>query len=58
MGDDRAILVASMVKNLSINFGEIIAVEMKIRILRTDTAYHFPCLITELGRAANVPKIA
>ena len=58
LGGNRAILVASMVQKLSLNFGEIIADEMKIRMSRTDTAYPFPCLITELYRAANVTKIA
>lgn len=39
LGDDRAILVTSL------NFGEIIAEEIKIWVSRSDTTYPFPCLI-------------
>ncbi|PHT28268.1 hypothetical protein CQW23_32133 [Capsicum baccatum] len=57
LGDDRAIFVASLVQQLPLNLGEIIADEIKIRMSRVDTAYHFFCLIIELCRAAEVPKI-
>lgn len=58
LGYDRAILVISTMQQFSLNFREIIIDEMKIRILRTDTAYPFPCLIAELCRAANMPEIS
>lgn len=46
-----------MMQQLFLNFREIIANEMKIRMSRTGTTYPFPYLITELCRAANMPKI-
>ncbi|PHT89784.1 hypothetical protein T459_04897 [Capsicum annuum] len=55
--DDRAILVTSFVANLKLNFGEIIAKEIKNHVSRSDIAYPFPYLITRLCRAANVLKI-
>ncbi|PHT30798.1 hypothetical protein CQW23_29609 [Capsicum baccatum] len=55
--DKRAILFASFVANLKLNFGEIITEEIKIWVSKSDTAYPFPCLITRLCSVANVPKI-
>ncbi|KAF3657465.1 hypothetical protein FXO37_14926 [Capsicum annuum] len=55
--DDRAILVTSFVANLKLNFGEIIAKEIKNHVSRSDIAYPFPYLIIRLCRAANVLKI-
>lgn len=36
--NDQAILVACLVDNFKMNFGEIIAEEIKIRVTRSDTA--------------------
>lgn len=57
LGDNRAVLFTSFVSKLKLNFGEIIAKEIKIHVLRSDIVYPFPCLITKLCREANVPKI-
>ncbi|PHT32705.1 hypothetical protein CQW23_29042 [Capsicum baccatum] len=56
LGDNRVVLVASLVAKLYLNFEEIISKEIKIRISRPDTAYPFPCLITKLCEVANVPE--
>lgn len=46
--DARAILVAGLMSNYPLNFGEIIVDKMKIRVMRPNTAYPFPCLVTRL----------
>ncbi|KAF3648307.1 hypothetical protein FXO38_03288 [Capsicum annuum] len=57
LGDDRAILVTILVAKLNLNFGEIIAEEMKIWVSRPKTTYPFPCLIMRLCKAANIPVV-
>lgn len=51
-------LVASLLSGFSLNFGEIIANEIKIWAIRTDTSYPFPYLITGLFEEAHVPFIS
>ncbi|PHT38690.1 hypothetical protein CQW23_22263 [Capsicum baccatum] len=58
LGDDRAILVGCLMDNVKRNFMEIIAKEIKIRVIRSDTTYLFPCLITRLCTKIGVPHIA
>ncbi|PHT66090.1 hypothetical protein T459_30515 [Capsicum annuum] len=57
LGDDRAILVASLIDRTPLDFGEIIAEEIKIQLARPDAAYPFSCLITRLCEPAHVPEI-
>lgn len=58
LGDDKEVLVTSLMDKLHLNFREIIADEIKIRVLRPDTAYPFPCLIKKLCQVANVLEVA
>ena len=57
LGDDRAILVTSLMAKFNLNFGKIIIEEMKIWVSRPDTTYPFPFLITRLCKATNVPEV-
>lgn len=61
-GDDklknqRAVLVASMIEGLNIDFGHIIADELFIRAHKMKSTLPFPCLIIEMCRQANVPLL-
>lgn len=58
LGDDSAVLVASLMPWFLLNFGKIIIDEIKIQATRTDTTYPFPCLITKLYEEAHVSMIA
>lgn len=48
LGEDRAVLMASLLSNFSLNFGEIITEEMRIRVTQLNAAYLFPYLIMRL----------
>lgn len=53
----RAVLVASLISGLKIDFGQIIDDELFVRAHKVASALPLPCLITELCRQANVPLI-
>lgn len=57
IGEDRAVLEASLMSNILLNFREIIADEVKIRETRTKTVHPFPYLVIRLCEAAHVLEI-
>lgn len=53
----RAILVASLIVGLKIDFGQIIAEEIFVRAHRVSSVLPFSYLIMKLCRQANMPLI-
>lgn len=43
LGEDRSILAMSLMLEFQLNFREIIINKIKIKAIRTDTAYPFLC---------------
>lgn len=54
---NREVLVASLMYIFPLNFGEIIADEMKFWPTRPDVSYPFPCLILTFCQVVYVLKI-
>lgn len=57
MDSHRALLVASLIFRLKIDFGKIIADELFVRAHKVASALSFPFFIMEFYRQANVPFI-
>lgn len=57
LGEDKVVLVESLMSRFKLNFGEIITDENKIRDTILDNSYLFPCLITKLCEAVHVSII-
>lgn len=57
IGEDREVLVASLMSNFLLNFGEIITYKMKIWETKWNTAYPFSCFVMTLYEAAHMPQI-
>lgn len=57
LDNKKAVLVASIIDGLKINFGQIIADEIFVRAHKIARALPFSCLITDICWQANVPII-
>uniref|UniRef100_M1DJI0 Integrase core domain containing protein n=1 Tax=Solanum tuberosum TaxID=4113 RepID=M1DJI0_SOLTU len=52
---DRAIMVATLVARVEIDFARMLLSEIHERAFKTSTTYPFPCLIFQLCRGSGVP---
>ncbi|KAG5600404.1 hypothetical protein H5410_031774 [Solanum commersonii] len=52
---DRAVMVATLVAGVEIDFARMLLAEIHERAFRTSTTYPFPCLIFQLCRDSGVP---
>ncbi|MCE5166567.1 hypothetical protein HAX54_021950 [Datura stramonium] len=55
LGEDRVVLVASLMLRFPLNIGNIILDEMRARATKFSTSLLFPCLLTRLCKEAHVP---
>lgn len=54
-GDDRVVLLASLISRFKLNLREIIENEIRIHATKPNTSYPFPCLITQLCKESYSP---
>jgi len=52
---DRAVMVATLVAGVEIDFARMLLAEIHERAFKTSTTYPFPCLIFQLCRDSGVP---
>ena len=52
---DRAVMVATLVARVEIDFARMLLAEIYERAFKTSTIYPFPCLIFQLCRDSRVP---
>ncbi|KAG5585465.1 hypothetical protein H5410_045899 [Solanum commersonii] len=52
---DKAVMVATLVAGLEIDFARMLLAEIHERAFKTSTTYPFPCLISQLYRDSGVP---